>query len=74
VPDEAERIAAEQLFISDTASDAERLRIIREFGVTHALANNLNSAPGLMRWLRAKGQLLVAVERYEIYAVPQPAD
>jgi hypothetical protein len=74
VPDEAERIAAEQLFISDTASTSERLEIMREFGVTHALANNTNSAPQFMRWLRANGQLLAAVERYEIYVLPQSAD
>jgi hypothetical protein len=67
VPDEAERISAEELFLADATSADERARIIRQFGATHALINNTNTSPELMRWLNEYAERVAIVGRYEMF-------
>ena len=67
VPDEAERVAAEQIFMAPTSSDRARLAAARSFAATHVLVNVENTAPELLSWLTRNGELLSKVERYEMY-------
>jgi hypothetical protein len=69
VPDEAERIVAEKLFMDALTTDADRSRIIQEFGVSHVLVNSTNTPPELLRWLERNANPLAIVERYEIYTL-----
>jgi hypothetical protein len=69
VPDEADRIEAERLFLDGATSDAIRNRIIQQYDVSHALISNTNSAPGLLRWLNSNAEQVAVVGRYEMYAL-----
>ncbi len=66
VADQFTRVTDVERFLAETASDAERQAIVQRYGVTHAVINTGETAPGLLAWLQANATLVVTVERYRM--------
>ena len=72
VPDQYERVAAEQAFLAPETPAAERLSIARRYGATHVLINERTTVPELTNWLIDNTTTLAKVERYWLLTINPP--